>query len=187
MSEKSTSPAEESRREQGTRKDAPARIPGHAKRGRRRVGPLRLSVLALVIGIVTGIGAFVFRDLIGFIHNLLFLGQLSFAYDANAFTPTSPWGPFVILVPVVGAIIVTFLVEKFAPEARGHGVPEVMDAIYYKGGAIRPVVAVAKSLTSAVAIGSGASAGTSNAGCWPKKNCPTKVAVPVASATGRKL
>ena len=44
-------------------------------------------------------------------------------------------GRSIILVPVVGAIVVTFLVNKFAPEARGHGVPEVMDAIYYKAGA----------------------------------------------------
>ena len=100
-----------------------------------------------------------FRDLIGLVHNLLFLGRASITYSSNAFTPSSPWGPFVILVPVLGAIIVTFLVEKFAPEARGHGVPEVMDAIYYKGGVIRPVVAVVKSLASAIAIGSGAAVG----------------------------
>ena len=90
---------------------------------------------------------------------MLFLGQFSFAYDANLFTPASPWGAVVILVPVVGAIVVTFLVSKFAPEAKGHGVPEVMDAIYYKGGVIRPVVAVVKSLASAIAIGSGAAVG----------------------------
>lgn len=47
---------------------------------------------------------------------------------------------------------------NFAPEARGHGVPEAMDAIYYKGG-IRPVVALIKSVASAIAIGSGASVG----------------------------
>ena len=62
-------------------------------------------------------------------------------------------------MPVIGAVAVTFLVTKFAPEARGHGVPEVMDAIYYKGGVIRPVVAVVKSLASAIAIGSGAAVG----------------------------
>ena len=100
-----------------------------------------------------------FRDLIGFVHNLLFLGQFAFRYDANVFTPPSPWGVFVILVPVVGAVAVTFLVTKFAPEARGHGVPEVMDAIYYKGGVIRPVVAIVKSLASAISIGSGAAVG----------------------------
>jgi len=52
-----------------------------------------------------------------------------------------------------------FLVTNFAPEAKGHGVPEVMDAIYYKGDVIRPVVALVKSLASALAIGSGSSVG----------------------------
>ena len=125
----------------------------------RRIGLVLLSLLALVVGIVTGLTAVLFRDLIGLVHNLLFLGEPAVRYDANLFTPPSPWGPFVILVPVVGGIAVTFLVSKFAPEARGHGVPEVMDAIYYKGGVIRPVIAVVKSLASAIAIGSGAAVG----------------------------
>jgi CIC family chloride channel protein len=118
-----------------------------------------LCFLALLVGIVTGLGAVVFRDLIGLVHNALFLGRLSFAYDASHFTPAAPWGVFVVLVPVVGGLGVTWLVSTFAPEARGHGVPEVMDAIYYKRGAIRPVVAVVKSLASALAIGSGAAVG----------------------------
>ena len=125
----------------------------------RRLGLVFLSLLAVVVGIVTGFGAVLFRDLIGLIHNVLFLGQLAVRYDANLFTPASPWGPLVILVPVVGGLVVTFLVTNFAPEARGHGVPEVMDAIYYKGGVIRPIVAVVKSLASAVAIGSGSAVG----------------------------
>ncbi len=56
--------------------------------------------LALVMGIVTGGGAVLFRALIGFIHNLMFLGHASFGYDANLFTLPSPWGAWVILVPV---------------------------------------------------------------------------------------
>ncbi len=125
----------------------------------RRLPLVVLCALALVVGIVTGIGAVVFRALIGLVHNLLFLGQLSFNYDSSLFTPPSPWGPLVILVPVLGSIGVTFIVSTFAPEAKGHGVPEVMDAIYYNRGIIRPVVAVAKSLASALAIGSGAAVG----------------------------
>src|SRR5471032_131300 len=118
-----------------------------------------LCVLAFVVGIVTGLGAIVFRALIGLVHNVLFLGQFSFTYDTGHFTPAAPWGALVILVPVIGGIGVTWIVTKFAPEAKGHGVPEVMDAIYYKGGAIRPVVALAKSISSALAIGSGAAVG----------------------------
>jgi CIC family chloride channel protein len=119
----------------------------------------QLSLLALVLGVVTGLAAVVFRDLIGLIHNLLFTGHALIHYDANVFTAPAPWGALVILVPVLGAVGVTFLVTNFAPEARGHGVPEVMDAIYYKNGVIRPVVASVKSLASAIAIGSGSSVG----------------------------
>lgn len=136
-----------------------ARVPSEADGEGRRISLLLLAGLAVLIGIVGGIGAVVFRDLIGFVHNLLFLAKLSVHYDASVFTPPGPWGPFVILVPVVGAIGVTFLVVNFAPEAKGHGVPEVMDAIYYQRGRIRPIVAAIKSLASALAIGSGAAVG----------------------------
>ncbi len=118
-----------------------------------------LCGLALVMGVVTGYGAVFFRALIGVVHNLLFLGKLSFAYDASLFTPAAPWGAAIILVPVIGSFGVTFIVNTFAPEAKGHGVPEVMDAIYYGRGVIRPVVAAAKSVASALAIGSGAAVG----------------------------
>ncbi len=124
-----------------------------------RLGLVRLSLLAIVVGVVTGFGAVVFRALIGLIHNIAFLGTFAINYDASLFTPPSPWGAFIILVPVVGGQIVTLLIVNFAPEARGHGVPEVMDAIYYKEGMIRPVVAVIKSLASALSIGTGAAVG----------------------------
>ncbi len=125
----------------------------------RQLSLAQLSLLALGLGVVTGLGAVAFRDLIGFIHNLLFAGHALIHYDANVFTAPAPWGPLVILVPVLGGAGVTFLVTNFAPEAKGHGVPEVMDAIYYKSGVIRPVVALVKSLASAIAIGSGSSVG----------------------------
>ena len=100
----------------------------------RQIHLLTLSLVAVFVGLFTGFGAIAFRALIGVIHNVFFLGVFSFQYDANVFTPTSPWGPLVILVPVIGGLGVTFLVKNFAPEARGHGVPEVMDAIYYQRG-----------------------------------------------------
>jgi CIC family chloride channel protein len=126
---------------------------------KRSLSLLYLSILALLLGIVTGLGAVLFRDLINVLHNVFFAGQLALRYDANEFTAPSRWGPFIILAPVVGGVIVTFLVSNFAPEAKGHGVPEVMDAIYYKEGVIRPIVALVKSLASAFAIGSGSSVG----------------------------
>ena len=125
----------------------------------QRGGLGRLSVLGVLVGLITGIGAVVFRDLIGLIHNVAFGGRLVVAYDANVFTSPSLFGPFIILIPVVGALCVTFLIVNFAPEARGHGVPEVMDAIHYNEGVIRPIVAIIKSLASAISIGTGAAVG----------------------------
>ncbi len=118
-----------------------------------------IALLAVAVGVIGGLGAVVFRWMIGFFHNVLFLGAFSFRYDANVHTEPGPWGAWVILVPVVGALGVAFLVKTFAPEAKGHGVPEVMDAIYYARGRIRPVVAVVKSVASALSIGSGGSVG----------------------------
>lgn len=117
------------------------------------------SLLSALVGVVGGLGAIVFRALIAVFHNLMFLGKWSLVFDANLHTPASPWGAGVILVPVLGAAGVAFLVKTFAPEAKGHGVPEVMDAIYYNRGRIRPAVAVIKSLASALSIGSGGSVG----------------------------
>jgi chloride channel protein, CIC family len=123
------------------------------------IGLLGLSLLAIMVGVIGGLGAVFFRALIALIHNVAFLGSFSITFDANQFTHASPWGPFIILVPAVGGMLVVFLVENFAPEARGHGVPEVLDAIYYKEGKIRPVVAVIKSIASAFSIGTGAAVG----------------------------
>jgi CIC family chloride channel protein len=125
----------------------------------KRVSLLTLCGLALVIGVMTGLGAVVFRALIALVHNLSYNGVVSFVYDANVSDGPSRFGDFVLLSPIIGGLIVVFLVKRFAPEAKGHGVPEVMDAVFYKRGNIRGTVAVIKALASAVSIGSGAAVG----------------------------
>jgi CIC family chloride channel protein len=100
----------------------------HHNSSDRTLGLLALSLLAIGVGAVTGVGALLFRALIGLIHNASYFAHLSALYDANRYEPPSPWGPGIILVPALGGLAVVFLVAKFAPEAKGHGVPEVMDA-----------------------------------------------------------
>ena len=119
-----------------------------------------LCLLALVVGIVGGLGAVVFRGLIALRSQPAVPRHSCPSSTTPACSRRHRRGDaLVILVPVVGAIGVTFIVTNFAPEAKGHGVPEVMDAIYYNRGIIRPIVAVAKSLASALSIGSGAAVG----------------------------
>lgn len=124
-----------------------------------RVNLLVLCGLALVVGVMTGVGAVALRALIGFFHNAFYNGTFSFVYDANVSEGASRFGDLVLLSPILGGLVVVFLVQRFAPEAKGHGVPEVMDAIFYQRGNIRGKVAVVKALASALSIGSGAAVG----------------------------
>ena len=130
-----------------------------AARDERRVSLFTLCLMALGVGIMTGIGAVLLRSLIGLIHNFMINGVFKIPYDANILEGASRWGNWVILSPILGGLVVVYLVERFAPEAKGHGVPEVMDSVFYKRGDIRGVVALIKSLASALSIGSGASVG----------------------------
>lgn len=126
--------------------------------GLRRLGRLfagsnhLLTTLALIIGAVTGLGAIGFSRLIAFVSDFYF-GRIG---DGSG--SISPW--LLPLLPMSGALLVGLITYYFAPEAEGHGVPEVMDAMARKGGRIRPRVAGAKAVASALTIGSGGAAGT---------------------------
>lgn len=120
---------------------------------------LQMALLSIILGLLCGVGAVIFRGLIGLIHNLAFLGEFSPQYDASVHTATNHWGAWIILVPVLGSLLVVYIVKRFAPEAKGHGVPEVIGAIYYKRSIIRPVVALAKAVASAITIGTGGAVG----------------------------
>ncbi|WP_329065703.1 chloride channel protein [Amycolatopsis sp. NBC_01480] len=116
--------------------------------------------LALVIGAGAGLGAVVFRWLITtFTH--LFSGQADYSAAGRAahpwFPELGPW--FLLLAPVVAGLVYGPLVYRFAPEARGHGVPEVMYAVAERGGRIPAQVSAVKALASALTIGSGGSVG----------------------------
>ncbi|HKN95089.1 MAG TPA: chloride channel protein [Thermoleophilaceae bacterium] len=119
-----------------------------------------LVALALAVGAGAGAGAVAFRYMIkGF--TWLFTGHAQLGARPH---PASPWLPgigiaCVVIAPVIGGLIYGPLVARFAPEARGHGVPEVMLAVARKGGRIRPQVSIVKSLASALCIGSGGSVG----------------------------
>jgi CIC family chloride channel protein len=142
--------------ESGMRKSPSATAPSPSDR--LRSAALMLS-LAFLVGLFGGFGAIVFKAIIAFVHNLFFYGVIDLRFDPNVHMPASPWGALVILVPVVGSFLVTWITITLAPEARGHGVPEVLNAIYYRQGKIRPVVVIAKAFASAISIGSGGSVG----------------------------
>lgn len=116
-----------------------------------------VSLLCILVGIIAGLGAVGFKYLIEFFHNLLFEGTLSFA--SSRVRGPSPWGALVIIIPAIGITVANLITTKWAPEAKGHGVPEVMVAVSENKGKIRPVVALIKAVASAITIGSGGSVG----------------------------
>lgn len=119
-----------------------------------------LFTVALLVGVGAGLGAMLFRWLI-FGITWLATGHTEFGQDgrvASAHLPWLGWG-FYVLIPVVGGLVYGPLIYRFAREARGHGVPEVMIAVAENGGRIRPQVSAVKALASALCLGVGGSVG----------------------------
>jgi len=107
---------------------------------------------AIIVGLTTGFAA------IGFIW-LIEQFQKFFFGVVGAGLGVWLGGFAIILIPALGGLVAGPLISKFASEAKGHGVPEVMQAIALRGGRIRPQVVIIKALASAACIGSGGSAG----------------------------
>ena len=106
-----------------------------------------LIVLGAGIGTVTAFGAIAFKKALDLVAE--------WGFETHA---ALPWWSLP-LIPMVGALLTAVIVWKFATEAKGHGVPEVIDAVHRRGGRIRMRVAVAKAVASITTIGSGGSAG----------------------------
>jgi CIC family chloride channel protein len=113
-----------------------------------------MVIVAVLIGILGGFGAVFFRFAIRFFEGVFF-GSWHYTLD---YALQLPW--YVKLVaPAAGGLIFGPIVYYFAREAKGHGVPEVMESVLLRGGAIRPRVIFAKVTASALCIGSGGSVG----------------------------
>ena len=121
---------------------------------------LGLIVMALVVGAGAGLGAVAFRWLI-FSFTWLATGHQQFGQQGHIASGHLPWLglAFLLVIPVVGGLLYGPLIQRFAREARGHGVPEVMLAVAENGGRIRPPVTIVKALASAMCIGAGGSVG----------------------------
>ena len=111
-------------------------------------------IIASFIGIIGGIGAVGFRTLIETIQNFTIGDHVNILQTVTDL----PWYTKLFL-PVAGGLIVGPLIYFFGSETKGHGVPEVMEAVALKGGKIRPRVMFLKAFVSAVTIGTGGSVG----------------------------
>jgi H+/Cl- antiporter ClcA/CBS domain-containing protein len=111
-----------------------------------------ISALAALIGVVSTVAAVVLLKLIRFFTNLFFYGQLSLADRSPAHNTLGPW---VVLIPVLGGLVVGLIARYGSEKIRGHGIPEAIEAILFGKSRMSPKVAVLKPLSSAIVIGSG--------------------------------
>ncbi len=113
-----------------------------------------MIIVAIIIGLLGGLGAVGIQFTIKLVQKI-FWGEwettLTYLKEVPIYVK--------ILAPTIGGLIVGAIVYFFAQEAKGHGVPEVMEAIALRNGVIRPRVVVAKLLASSICIGSGGSTG----------------------------
>ena len=116
----------------------------------RRV--LLLSAMALAIGAFSALVAYVLIWLIAAITNLAFYHRLS---AARAIPQGNHLGYWVVVVPVVGALIIGLMARFGSEKIRGHGIPEALEAILLGRSRISPKVAILKPLSSAISIGTG--------------------------------
>ncbi len=115
------------------------------------IGPL---LLALVIGFLAGLGAVIFREMIGLGQDILWPAGDNFV-DRFAHAPT--W--LKLLIPIAAGLIAGPVITFWAPEVRGPGVPEVMESLALRGGRIRHRVTAIKALLTAGIIAAGGSVG----------------------------
>ncbi|MGD8984324.1 MAG: chloride channel protein [Desulfobacteraceae bacterium] len=113
-----------------------------------------MAILATLVGLAGGFGAIGFRYLIGFIQAMAY----GSGENLIELAPLTPWY-LRTWIPALGGLIVGPLVYFLAREAKGHGVPEVMEAVTLRSGIIRKRIVIIKSLASAISIGTGGSVG----------------------------
>src|SRR5580698_5388887 len=111
-----------------------------------------VSILAALVGVLSGLIAYVLYDLIGLFTNLAYYHQWSFHFRSPEHSPLGLW---IISVPVIGGIIVGFMAKYGSSKIKGHGIPEAMEAVLTSRSRIEAKVAILKPLSAAIAIGTG--------------------------------
>jgi chloride channel protein, CIC family len=113
---------------------------------------LVLSLMALIIGAISAVVAYVLVWLIAVITNITFYQRFSAAFQSPQ---GHHLGPLVIIVPILGGLIIGLIARYGSEKIRGHGIPEALEAILFGRSRMSPKVAVLKPLSSAISIGTG--------------------------------
>ncbi|HTC35165.1 MAG TPA: chloride channel protein, partial [Bryobacteraceae bacterium] len=111
-----------------------------------------ISLLAIAIGLISTVVAWVLLRLIGLFTNLFYYHRWNTALVSPAGNSLGVWA---ILVPIAGSIIIGLMARYGSERIRGHGIPEALESILINGSRVAPRLAILKPLSSAISIGSG--------------------------------
>ncbi|HST03662.1 MAG TPA: chloride channel protein [Chloroflexia bacterium] len=111
-----------------------------------------ISLLAVVVGVLSAFVALILLRMIGFFTNLFFYQRIDLTLVSPA---NNQLGPFLLIVPIIGGIIIGLMARYGSERIRGHGIPEAIEAILINGSKVQPRVAFLKPLASAISIGTG--------------------------------
>lgn len=111
-----------------------------------------VSLLGAGIGLLAGVIAYVLYNLIGLFTNIFFYHRFAVDFTSARLNHLGPW---VIIIPAIGGLIVGFMAKYGSPKIKGHGIPEAMEAVLVNRSRIQPRVAILKPISAAIAIGTG--------------------------------
>src|SRR5512143_2644774 len=111
-----------------------------------------ISLVSVAVAAAAGLVAQALTRLIGLVTNLSFYGHFSFDFSSPADNKLGPW---VIVIPVIGGVIVGLMARYGSAAIRGHGIPEAMEQILFGESRIPPRITFLKPISAAIAIGMG--------------------------------
>jgi CIC family chloride channel protein len=129
--------------------------------------PQLFLLLAIIIGVLSGLSVVCFQISINWVRVLLLGSSLI------------PHGIRVVVVPAAAGILIAVLVLKFFPRVRGSGVNQTKAAVYIYNGYIPFSTVIGKFITCSIGIGSGQSLGP--------EDPSLQIGAGIASAIGRAL
>src|SRR5690606_24896418 len=86
------------------------------------------------------------------ITNIVFFHRVSLEMVSPASADLGPW---MVAVPVAGAVIIGLMARFGSPAIRGHGIPEVMEKVLHGESRIPIRLMFLKPISAAIAIGTG--------------------------------
>lgn len=113
--------------------------------------PLILSLAAMIVGLLSGVGVWLFKQLINLVNTLAFT-------DLGVWLqPLGGWS--VALLPVLGGLIVGVISALIIGREKYHGLPGIIEACALAGGRLPYRKMPIRVTAAAISIGSGASVG----------------------------